>query len=146
MSPTIRHPLCSLPRLLGWLLLCALALPAAAEIIDDISVTTDANGEIDALIEFSVPVQYVRHFPTRRSDRVSIYFNVIGNVPGDQWLNYETHRTPPDGLVRGLTITTVECRDCGLVYHNPVIEDHDRSEMAVSHRQWHTGDAGLPPG
>ena len=28
---------------------------------------------------------------------------------------------------RGLTIATVECRDCGLVYHNPVIEDQDRS-------------------
>ena len=45
---------------------------------------------------------------------------------------------------RGLTITTVGCRDCGLVYHNPVIEDQDRLELAVSHRQWHTGDAGLP--
>ena len=45
---------------------------------------------------------------------------------------------------RGLTITTVECRDCGLVYHNPVIEDQDRLELAVSHRQWHTGDAGFP--
>jgi hypothetical protein len=91
---------------LGWLLLCALAPPVSAEIIDDISVKTDANGEVDALIEFSVPVQYVRHFPTRRSDQVSIYFNIIGNVPRDEWLNYETHRSPPNGLVRGLTITT----------------------------------------
>ncbi len=40
---------------------------------------------------------------------------------------------------RGLTITTVECRQCGLVYHNPVIEDRDRQEAAVSSRQWHTG-------
>ena len=45
---------------------------------------------------------------------------------------------------RGLTITTVACRDCGLVYHNPVIEDQDRFEVAVTPRQWHTGDAGLP--
>lgn len=44
---------------------------------------------------------------------------------------------------RGLTITTVGCLDCGLVYHNPVIEDQDRRQAAVSHRQWHTGDAGL---
>jgi 2-polyprenyl-3-methyl-5-hydroxy-6-metoxy-1,4-benzoquinol methylase len=44
---------------------------------------------------------------------------------------------------RGLTITTVCCLDCGLVYHNPVIEDEDRHQAAVSHRQWHTGDAGL---
>jgi 2-polyprenyl-3-methyl-5-hydroxy-6-metoxy-1,4-benzoquinol methylase len=45
---------------------------------------------------------------------------------------------------RGLTITTVGCLDCGLVYHNPVIEDQDRGQAAVSHRQWHTGEAGLP--
>jgi 2-polyprenyl-3-methyl-5-hydroxy-6-metoxy-1,4-benzoquinol methylase len=46
---------------------------------------------------------------------------------------------------RGLTIATVECSDCGLVYHNPVIEDQDRFEQAVSHRQWHTGEAtGFP--
>lgn len=44
---------------------------------------------------------------------------------------------------RGLTITTVLCLDCGLVYHNPVIEDHDRRRAAASHRQWHTGEAGL---
>ena len=48
------------------------------------------------------------------------------------------------GRERGLTITTVACRDCGLVYHNPVIEDGDRLQAAVSHRQWHTGAAGLP--
>jgi 2-polyprenyl-3-methyl-5-hydroxy-6-metoxy-1,4-benzoquinol methylase len=40
---------------------------------------------------------------------------------------------------RDLTITTVECRLCGLVYHNPVLEDRDRQLMAVSSRQWHTG-------
>ena len=45
---------------------------------------------------------------------------------------------------RGLAITTVECRDCGLVYHNPVIEDQDRLALAVSPRQWHTGDTGSP--
>jgi 2-polyprenyl-3-methyl-5-hydroxy-6-metoxy-1,4-benzoquinol methylase len=39
----------------------------------------------------------------------------------------------------GLTITTVGCRQCGLVYHNPVIEDQDRLLTAVSARKWHTG-------
>jgi 2-polyprenyl-3-methyl-5-hydroxy-6-metoxy-1,4-benzoquinol methylase len=38
-----------------------------------------------------------------------------------------------------LTITTVACQQCGLVYHNPVIEDQDRQNAAVSSRQWHTG-------
>jgi 2-polyprenyl-3-methyl-5-hydroxy-6-metoxy-1,4-benzoquinol methylase len=40
---------------------------------------------------------------------------------------------------RGLTMTTVMCRQCGLVYHNPVIEDRDRQQVAISSRQWHTG-------
>lgn len=39
-----------------------------------------------------------------------------------------------------LTLTTMGCRQCGLVYHNPVIEDQDRQAMAISSRQWHTGD------
>ncbi|HZE21127.1 MAG TPA: class I SAM-dependent methyltransferase [Desulfobaccales bacterium] len=46
-------------------------------------------------------------------------------------------------LTRGLTITTVVCLECGLVYHNPVIEDQDRRQAEVSNRQWHTGEAGL---
>jgi 2-polyprenyl-3-methyl-5-hydroxy-6-metoxy-1,4-benzoquinol methylase len=43
----------------------------------------------------------------------------------------------------GLTVTTVACRQCGLVYHNPVIEDRDRANLAVSHRRWHTGEGDL---
>ncbi len=42
---------------------------------------------------------------------------------------------------QGLSIITVGCRRCGLVYHNPVIEDQDRVSAAVSSRKWHTGDA-----
>jgi 2-polyprenyl-3-methyl-5-hydroxy-6-metoxy-1,4-benzoquinol methylase len=37
-----------------------------------------------------------------------------------------------------LIINTVGCRRCGLVYHNPVIEDRDRQQAAVTSRQWHT--------
>jgi 2-polyprenyl-3-methyl-5-hydroxy-6-metoxy-1,4-benzoquinol methylase len=40
---------------------------------------------------------------------------------------------------QGLAITTVCCRQCGLVYHNPVIEDQDRQHVSISSRQWHTG-------
>jgi 2-polyprenyl-3-methyl-5-hydroxy-6-metoxy-1,4-benzoquinol methylase len=39
---------------------------------------------------------------------------------------------------QGLTVTTVVCRECGLVYHNPVIEDCDRQEAQASHQKWHT--------
>ncbi len=39
---------------------------------------------------------------------------------------------------QGMTVTTVICRGCGLVYHNPVIEDRDRQEAKASHQKWHT--------
>jgi hypothetical protein len=88
------------------LLLCALSGQAAAEIIDNVSLRTDANGEIDAIIEFTVPVQYVRHFPVRRSPRLAIYFNIIGNVPRSEWQNYESHRSPASEHILGFTVTT----------------------------------------
>jgi 2-polyprenyl-3-methyl-5-hydroxy-6-metoxy-1,4-benzoquinol methylase len=43
---------------------------------------------------------------------------------------------------RGLVLTTVACRGCGLVYHNPVIEDEDRRHLEISPRQWHTDTTG----
>lgn len=88
------------------LLLCALAGHAAAEIIDDISLRTDANGEIDAIIKFTVPVQYLRHFPVRKSLDLEIYFNILGSVPRDEWQNYLSHISPPSDHIRGFTVTT----------------------------------------
>lgn len=40
----------------------------------------------------------------------------------------------------GLTVTTVLCQGCGLVYHNPVIEDQDRLALGLSPRQLHTNE------
>ena len=45
---------------------------------------------------------------------------------------------------RGLRLNTVVCLECGLVYHNPVVEDQDRQKMEISPGQWHTG-AGINP-
>lgn len=39
---------------------------------------------------------------------------------------------------QGLTVTTVVCLECGLVYHNPVIEDSDRQAAQATFQQWHT--------
>lgn len=36
------------------------------------------------------------------------------------------------------TVTTVLCQSCGLVFHNPVVEDSDRQELGLTHRQLHT--------
>ncbi len=83
-----------------------LASDASAEIIDDIALTTDANGEIDAVIKFSVPIQFTRAFPQRKSPFVAIYFNILQSVPRDEWQNYESHRSPPAGPIESITITT----------------------------------------
>ncbi len=40
-----------------------------------------------------------------------------------------------------LTVTTVLCPACGLVYHNPIVEDSDRAELGLSHRELHTDAA-----
>jgi len=87
-------------------LLLALSGYASAEIIDDISLKDSANGEVDAVIRFSVPIQYSRHFPLRKSPDMAIYFNILGSVPRDEWQNYESHRSPASEVIRGFTITT----------------------------------------
>ncbi len=43
-----------------------------------------------------------------------------------------------------LTVTTVLCPTCGLVYHNPILEDSDRQALGLSHRELHTNEAIRP--
>jgi len=43
-----------------------------------------------------------------------------------------------------LTVATVLCPTCGLVYHNPVVEDRDREGLGLSHGQLHTDTAIRP--
>jgi 2-polyprenyl-3-methyl-5-hydroxy-6-metoxy-1,4-benzoquinol methylase len=45
---------------------------------------------------------------------------------------------------QGLLVTTVICRRCGLVYHNPVLEDEDRQRRAASFQAWHTDATPTP--
>lgn len=92
--------------LVQFILLCALSGLASAEILDDITLRTGANGEIEATIRFSVPIHYTRYFPLRKSADLAIYFNVLGSVPRDEWQNYLAHRSPPSDIVGGFTVTT----------------------------------------
>jgi 2-polyprenyl-3-methyl-5-hydroxy-6-metoxy-1,4-benzoquinol methylase len=41
--------------------------------------------------------------------------------------------------LKDLETTTVACLGCGLVYHNPVLDDQDRRQGNISHRKLHTG-------
>ena len=88
------------------MLLCAISDQASAEIIDDISLKTAANGEVDATIKFTVPVQNLRYFPRVKSQYLVIYFNILDNVSRDRWQDYESHRSPPSDLILGFTVTT----------------------------------------
>ncbi|MBU0622267.1 MAG: hypothetical protein KJ795_10490 [Gammaproteobacteria bacterium] len=89
-----------------FVLLCSFAAPAAAELLDDVSMSSDTNGGADAVVRFSVPIQYLRHFPQRKSLSLSIYFNVLGDTPREQWQNYEAFRSPPSDAVTRFTVTT----------------------------------------
>lgn len=52
----------------------------------------------------------------------------------------DTDRTEPVDrrFQQGLAVTTVMCLFCGLVYHNPVIEDQDRQDTETTFQKWHT--------
>ncbi len=82
----------------------------ADEIVDDITVRTEANGDVVAEVKFAYPIQYLRHFPDGKSSFVTIFFNVLSSVPSDVWQDYETHRTPPSDLIQEITVST---RDLG---------------------------------
>ena len=88
------------------ILFSTLSSCAYAEIIDDITVHTDANGELDTVVKFTVPIQYLRHFPQGRSPYTSIFFNVLSTVPADEWQDYETHRTPASDVIQEITVST----------------------------------------
>jgi hypothetical protein len=86
---------------------CALlASPASAEIINEIVLKTDANGEVDADVKFTIPVHYIRHFPQHKSSYVAVYFNILHTVAPDEWQNYEAHRSPPSDLIESFTVST----------------------------------------
>ncbi len=87
-------------------ILCGFSSNVSADIVDDIYLKPGATGDVDAIIKFTVPVIHLRHFPQRKGNYVDIYFNILGDVPEDQWLDYETHRSPPSNRIAGFTVTT----------------------------------------
>ncbi|GEM_PF-845824 len=93
--------------LIALLLVCG-AMPnqASAEIIDDISIRSNSNGDVDAIIRFTVPIQQIRYFPRRKSEFMVIHFNILDNVPLSMWQNYDARRSPPSDLIRGFWIST----------------------------------------
>ncbi len=90
----------------AFFLLCVFSGNTSAEIVDDIYLKPGATGDVDAIIKFTVPIMHLRHFPQLKGTYVDIYFNVLGDIPVDQWQDYETHRSPPSDRIVGFTVTT----------------------------------------
>ena len=101
-----RGRLKSLARFAASLLLGVVSNIASAEIIDDIRIRTDANGEVDALVKFTVPVQQLRYFPQKKSQYLVVYFNILDTVPRDQWQDYDSQRSPPSDIITGFSVST----------------------------------------
>ena len=86
----------------------SLPVSASAEIIDDMTVRADANGEVDLVVKFAFQIQYLRNFPEGKTDYTAIYFNPLSSVPVSDWQNYESHRSPPSELIQDVSITTID--------------------------------------
>lgn len=57
-------------------LVCVLPAKVSAEIIDDIEIKAD-QGVLEYRIQFTVPVQYVKHFPQARGELVKLYLQAL---------------------------------------------------------------------
>jgi hypothetical protein len=90
------------------ILLGSFPISVFAEIIDDITVQTDENGEVDLTIKFAVQIQYLRHFPEGNTPSTEVYFNVLNSVPAEQWQNYESRRVPPASEIQDITVSTMD--------------------------------------
>jgi hypothetical protein len=92
--------------LLCVLVLCIGSNVARADVIDDIVYRTDAKGEIDAVIKFTVPIQRLRYAQQNQSSTfLLVYFSLFDNVALDQLQDFEVHRSPPTDLVPRFNVT-----------------------------------------
>lgn len=92
--------------LLCVLVLCIGSNVARADVIDDIVYRTDAKGEIDAVIKFTVPIQRLRYAQQNQSSTfLLVYFSLFDNVALDQLQDFEVHRSPPSDSVPRFNIT-----------------------------------------
>lgn len=101
---------------------------AAAQPLDDIRLEYQSDG-IVATINMTSPVQYLRHFPEKSGNMLEIFYDcaqatyskeemlkqtkpgevpekLCGPAPGEKWVDNETRKSPPSGLIPSFTVTT----------------------------------------
>ena len=77
---------------------------ATAQVIDDILLNPDKEGNVVAVIKLSSMVQYVRHFPNSEGKHLEIYFKLLGDGIIDPLQGYEARTSPPSDLIPSFTV------------------------------------------
>jgi len=77
---------------------------ATAQVIDDIILNPDKDGNVVAVIKLAGMVQYVRHFPNSEGKHLEIYFKLLGDGIIDPLQGYEARTSPPSDLIPTFTV------------------------------------------
>lgn len=116
----------------GLLLFAALgivaAVPAAAQLIDDVEAHTD-QGVTEIRLQFNVPVRYIKHFPQERGELVKLYLQALA-VGGIEEIELETYKRVRTGpLAPPFKVLYSTVRNCFAV-PDPVCLDIQFSQPA----------------
>lgn len=102
--------------------LAALALPATAgtRLMDDIELDGQ-NGSVRVKVSFTVPLNYLRHFPTDKGEILNVFLQPVSVAGLRETLGHpatdEIRRSPRSALLPCFTVTYVQPRD---VQRDPV--------------------------
>lgn len=82
------------------------ATAAMAQPLDDVTLEYQTDG-IVATIRMTEPVRYLRHFPANGGATLEIFYErVPAAATQEKWVDNETRKSPPSGLIPAFTVTT----------------------------------------
>lgn len=92
-----------------WAMGAVIALSASgvyAQPLDEVTLEYQTDG-IVATIHMTAPVRYLRHFPVSGGKTLEIFYErVAGATIEEKWVDGETRKSPPSGLIPAFTVTT----------------------------------------
>ena len=95
--------------------------PAAAQLLEDIEVDTE-QGVVEYRLHFSVPVQYVKHFPQERGELIKLYLQALRLDDIEPVDHLEYKRTPKLTNVPAFKLVYSTVRNCFTV-RDPICLD-----------------------